>query len=89
MSQCDVAKPFESAFLRVPKPQNAISGFQSSGVSPYTPNIFSDTDYAPGYVTDRPHAYIDFTPVYPTHLPQSEHNQLCVDEFHFPKLQSF
>lgn len=89
MSQCDVAKPFESAFLWVPTPQNAIGGFQSSGVWPYKPSIFSDTDYAPGYVTDRPHAYIDFIPVYSTHPTQSEHNQLCVDEFHFPKLQRF
>jgi hypothetical protein len=89
MSQCDVAKPFESAFVRVPKPQNAIRGFQSSGVWPYKSNIFSDTDHASGYVTDRPHAYIDFTQVYPTHPPQSEHNQLRVDEFHFPKLQRF
>ena len=89
MSQCYVAKPSEYAFLRVLKPQNAISGFQSSGVRPYKPSIFSDTDYAPRYVTEGPHAYIDFTPVYPTHPPQSEHNQLCVDEFHFPKLQRF
>jgi hypothetical protein len=50
---------------------------------------FSDTDYAPGYVIDRPHAYINFTPVYTTYPPHSEHNQLCVDEFHFPKLQRF
>jgi hypothetical protein len=40
-------------------------------------------------VTDRPHAHTDFTPVYTTHLPKPKHNQLCVDEFHFPKLQRF
>lgn len=31
---------------------------------------------------------IAHTPVYPTYPPQSEHNQLCVDEFHFLKLST-
>jgi len=43
----------------------AISGFQSSVVSPFNSNIFSDTDYVPAFVTDHP--YHDCTPASPTH----------------------
>jgi HD-GYP domain-containing protein (c-di-GMP phosphodiesterase class II) len=65
VNQYDIAKLFASVYLRVAVTQNAISGFQSSGVSLFNSNIFSDTDYVPASVTDHP--YRDCTPASPTH----------------------
>jgi hypothetical protein len=50
-----VAKLFASTYLRVATPQNAISGFQSSGIWHYSPNVFSDVDYALASVIGRPY----------------------------------
>jgi hypothetical protein len=57
VNQYDAAKLSASAYLRVANPQNATSGFQSSGIWHCSPNVFSDTDYAPASVTDRPNSY--------------------------------
>jgi hypothetical protein len=65
-----VPKLFASAYLRVATSLNVISGFQSSGIWPYNPSVFSDSDYALHSITDRP--YPDFTPDYPADLPDSE-----------------
>ncbi|XP_050676211.1 uncharacterized protein LOC126973109 [Leptidea sinapis] len=35
-------------------PVNIMSGFRSTGIWPFNPDIFQDSDYAPSYVTDRP-----------------------------------
>jgi hypothetical protein len=77
VNQYDVPKLFASAYLRVAIPQNAISGFQSSGIWPYDPNAFSDADYAPSSVTDHP--YPDFNRVSPADLPDPEIFQSYAD----------
>lgn len=33
---------------------NIISGFRVTGISPYNPDIFPDSEYAAAFVTDRP-----------------------------------
>ncbi|KAK4876857.1 hypothetical protein RN001_009363 [Aquatica leii] len=35
-------------------PNNIMSGFAKTGIFPYNQNKFSDADFAPSYVTDRP-----------------------------------
>ena len=35
-------------------PKNILSGFSSCGIHPFNPQIFSDFDFAPSLVTDRP-----------------------------------
>lgn len=34
--------------------QNIMSGFAVTGIWPFNRNIFTDVDFAPSYVTDRP-----------------------------------
>jgi hypothetical protein len=58
------------AYLGVEMPQNAMSGFQSSGIRPYNRNIFWDTGYASASIIDGP--YNDCTSASPTHPPLSE-----------------
>ena len=45
--------------LRKTWPQSAVSGkiikgFEVTGIYPFNTNIFTDVDYAPSFVTDRP-----------------------------------
>lgn len=35
-------------------PNNIMNAFKKAGISPYNPNIFTDQDFAPSFVTDRP-----------------------------------
>lgn len=50
----DVAEIFAIAFANGSTYRNAISGFSSTGINPYNPNIFSDDDFAGSEVSDRP-----------------------------------
>lgn len=34
--------------------QNAIQGYEKSGIWPYNPHVFGDEDYAPSSMIDRP-----------------------------------
>jgi hypothetical protein len=86
VNQNDVRKLFASAFFRVAIPLNAISGFQSSGIWPYNPNVFSVADYAPPSVTDRP--YPDFTQASPADLPDSEISQTYADNVPLSKTET-
>ena len=49
MAQC-LGKSFPRAF----KPENIVSGFRATGISPYDRNVFSDNEFLSSYVTDRP-----------------------------------
>ena len=51
--------------------RNIQAGFQCTGVWPYHPNIFQDSDFAPSQVTDRPDPAEDLLPPgsSPAHLP--------------------
>jgi hypothetical protein len=82
-----VSKLFASTYLRVVTPLNEISGFQSSRIWPYNPNVFSDADYAPPSATDRP--YPDFTPASPDDLPDSEILVICRQVFTFENCNTF
>lgn len=35
-------------------PNNIMNAFKKAGISPYSPDIFTDEDFAPSFVTDRP-----------------------------------
>lgn len=35
-------------------PVNIMNSFKKTGIWPYNPNIFTEEDFAPSYVTDRP-----------------------------------
>lgn len=41
-------------------PTNIINSFKKAGVCPFDPNIFTDEDFAPSFVTDRPMPNADF-----------------------------
>ena len=50
----DLPAVLREALPGVATHQNIVKGFAVAGVFPFNPNIFSDMDYAPSYVTDRP-----------------------------------
>ena len=49
----DMAKLFGNAYLQC-NMNNAISGFAACGIHPYDDTLFSDEDFAPSLVTNRP-----------------------------------
>ncbi|KAK9674866.1 hypothetical protein QE152_g40795 [Popillia japonica] len=53
INQYDIGKLFTPAYLKGATAQNAVKGFQTTGIFPYNPNIFRDEDFAPASLTDR------------------------------------
>jgi hypothetical protein len=72
--------------LRLATPQNETSGFHSSGIWPYNPNVFSVADYVPPSITDF--SYPDFTPASPADLPDPEILHSCADKVSLSKTES-
>nr|KAI8763259.1 hypothetical protein BgiMline_006195 [Biomphalaria glabrata] len=54
MSIYQLAELGGTAFLKASKKQNILSGFKTSGVWPLDKDIFSDDEFLPSDVTDRP-----------------------------------
>ena len=75
----DVAELFGSAYSKACTIENAISGFRKCGICPYNAEIFSDEDFAPSSVTDRPNPND-----HPEHveLYQPQDPDVIMDEVH-------
>ncbi|KAJ8706956.1 hypothetical protein PYW08_011090 [Mythimna loreyi] len=54
VSQYEVARLFNEAYMKAASAHNAIKGFSSTGVWPTNRHIFDDSDYLPSTLTDRP-----------------------------------
>ena len=52
ITEFKITKLFRAAFERAATTQNSVSGFQSTGIVPFNPNIFGDSDFAPASVTE-------------------------------------
>lgn len=63
----DVAGCVKEAHMKAMTPNNICSGFKATGIFPYDRNIFTDDDFAPSNVTDRP-------PAKENELPESKLN---------------
>lgn len=50
----DMATLMSEAWLKAATPPNIIAGFAASGIWPYKRDVFSDEDFLPANVTDRP-----------------------------------
>ena len=50
----DVPSIVREAWPRAAVPTNIMKGFQAAGIYHYNPQIFSEDDFAPSYVTNRP-----------------------------------
>lgn len=50
----DIAGILKKALPDAIVPRNIISGFRTTGIAPFNPNIFSDNDFLCSAVTDRP-----------------------------------
>ncbi|XP_030749703.1 uncharacterized protein LOC115877597 [Sitophilus oryzae] len=46
ITEYDMGPLIGNAFMRAATPNNICSGFKTSGIFPYNPNVFSDDDYA-------------------------------------------
>jgi hypothetical protein len=51
LSQIHVASLFRSAYSRTATVEKAEHGFHPTGSHPFNPDIFSDEDFAPSWVT--------------------------------------
>lgn len=69
----DIAGVFKNAYKKIATAENAIKGFKGTGIQPFNPNIFSDSDFKAALVTERP------DPTQPTEQsPNSSSNSLDV-----------
>ncbi|XP_067291829.1 tigger transposable element-derived protein 1-like [Pseudorasbora parva] len=50
----DLPEMVKKILLLAASPQNVKKGFQCTGIWPYNKNIFSEVNFLPAYVTDRP-----------------------------------
>lgn len=50
----DIAEIFGKAYVRTAAIDKAIKGFKTTGIVPIDPDVFSEEDYLPSEVTDRP-----------------------------------
>jgi len=49
-----VTEIFAAVYSQAANMKNAVSGFQKSGLHPYNPDIFTDSDFMAADVTDVP-----------------------------------
>ena len=54
ISQYDVGELFNEAYLKAASMKNAVSGFASSGLWPFNPDIFTDEHFAASMLTEEP-----------------------------------
>lgn len=54
MTIYDIPSIVAMAYPLAATPSNVISGFKAAGVSPFNRDIFTDSDFAAAFVTDRP-----------------------------------
>ena len=54
MTIYDIPSIVRTALPMALSPVNCMKGFQATGVFPFNRDIFTDSDFAPSYVTDRP-----------------------------------
>jgi hypothetical protein len=50
----DIGELFASAYLKAACAEKAVNGYRATGIFPYNPDVFSETDFAPSAVTDQP-----------------------------------
>ncbi|CAH1966294.1 unnamed protein product [Acanthoscelides obtectus] len=53
-------------------PNNIMNAFKKAGISPYNPDIFTDEDFAPSFVTDRPLPDTNISLLESTHNEESQ-----------------
>ena len=54
MSIYDIPAIVASCLPRAATPSNVIAGLKATGIYPFDWNIFTVSDFAPGFITDRP-----------------------------------
>jgi len=54
IGQFDLAALFGAAYIKTASVEKAVSGFKSTGIWPFNPDVFGDADYLPSLVTDEP-----------------------------------
>ncbi|XP_053600802.1 uncharacterized protein LOC128682843 [Plodia interpunctella] len=54
ISPFEIGQLFGDAYLKAASAQNAVNGFKATGIWPVNRHIFSDDDYLPSSLTDRP-----------------------------------
>jgi len=53
IGQFDLAALFGAAYVRTASVEKAVSGFKSTGIWPFNPDVFTHGDFLPSMVTDE------------------------------------
>lgn len=68
ITQFQVARLFGTAYLKVASIQRAQKSFESCGIWPFNDQVFTDEDFAPADVTDRPYLNAETVGSHALHL---------------------
>ena len=73
ISQYDIGELFNEAYLKAASMKNAVSGFASSGLWPFNPDIFTDEHFAASLLTEEPQPDLQSSQQ-PTDQPPAQQN---------------
>lgn len=88
MTIYNISPLIHEAFYKSMTPANILSGFRKSGIHPFNPNIFTESDFLQASVTDRPFVPAQSSahdPVPSTSNVNSKSQELSSLEFQFPE----
>ncbi|KAK2574896.1 hypothetical protein KPH14_008348 [Odynerus spinipes] len=92
MSIHDIPAIVASTYHLALTPKNITAGFMCTGIYPFNPTIFTESDFSPSFVTDRPEEASSFTvtttPVSPVTMVEDPESEKPHDDTTFSPIPS-
>lgn len=74
MTIYDIPSIVRDALPKSVTPANILAGFRCTGIVPYNRDIFTDLDFAPSAVTDRPEVSVQVDEETPNNYVEAKQN---------------